>query len=165
MAAPSKTYTLIADGSIDADSPLDVTLMAQIRDNLIHLEEWLGHSYTAAQDHDHDGVNSKTPVLADLSVTTAKIAATAVTGAKVSKTIVTQGSQAILTGATWTPAAVVGNFINAGTAGTTFLELQISSVWRISNYAFDGGFLVTDGTNMRFNNTGAGTDTFYYQTF
>ncbi|MEK6532111.1 MAG: hypothetical protein AABZ23_06445 [Deltaproteobacteria bacterium] len=165
MAAPSKSYTLIADSSIDADSPIDVTLMTRIRDNLIHLEEWLGNGYTAAQDHDHDGVNSKTPVLADLSVTTAKIAATAVTGAKVSKTIATSGSQAILTGATWTPSAVVGNFINVGSAGTTALELYISGAWHASEAQFVGGLLITDGTNMRFNNTGAGTDTIYCQTF
>lgn len=67
MAAPSKNFTSIPDNSIDEDSPLDTTLMTQIRDSLIHLEEWLGHSYTAAQDHDHDGTNSKVTVL-DVSV-------------------------------------------------------------------------------------------------
>lgn len=59
MTVPSKNFTSIADASIDADSPLDVTLMTAIRDSLIHLEEWLGMSYTAAQNHDHDGANSK----------------------------------------------------------------------------------------------------------
>lgn len=59
MPAPSKNYTLIGDASIDSDSPLDVTLMTQMRDNLIHLEEWLGDGYVAAKDHDHDGANSK----------------------------------------------------------------------------------------------------------
>lgn len=59
MAAPSKAWSAIADSQIDADSPLDTTLVTSIRDSLIHLEEWLGMSYTAAQDHDHDGVNSK----------------------------------------------------------------------------------------------------------
>lgn len=59
MAGPSKNFTVIADGAIDADSPLDTTLMANLRDNDIHLEEWLGKNYTAAVDHDHDGVNSK----------------------------------------------------------------------------------------------------------
>ncbi|MBI5344977.1 MAG: hypothetical protein HZB83_06540, partial [Deltaproteobacteria bacterium] len=58
MAAPSKNYTLIADSSVDADSPLDTTLLTAIRDNLIHLEEWLGDSYTAAKNHNHDAVNS-----------------------------------------------------------------------------------------------------------
>jgi len=58
MTVPSKTWTAITDGTIDADSPLDETLMTALRDNLVHLEEWLGDGYTAAKDHDHDGVNS-----------------------------------------------------------------------------------------------------------
>lgn len=59
MAAPSKAWVVIADSQVDADSPLDTTLMTGVRDDLIHLEEWLGKNYTAAQDHNHDGVNSK----------------------------------------------------------------------------------------------------------
>ena len=59
MAAPSKNFTSIADGAVDADSPLDTTLVTNLRDNDIHLEEWLGKNYTAAVDHDHDGTNSK----------------------------------------------------------------------------------------------------------
>jgi len=58
MAAPSKPFTIIADSAIDADSPITADLMEDFRDNDIHLEEWLGLSYTAAQDHDHDGTNS-----------------------------------------------------------------------------------------------------------
>ncbi|MFQ5466344.1 MAG: hypothetical protein ACE5EI_10485, partial [Thermodesulfobacteriota bacterium] len=38
--------------------------------------------YTPAQDHDHDGVNSKSVVLADGTVVTAKLAAGGVTLAK-----------------------------------------------------------------------------------
>ncbi|MDJ0513090.1 MAG: hypothetical protein QNJ62_06570 [Methyloceanibacter sp.] len=58
MVAPSKNFTSIPDTSVDTDSPLTTTLMTQYRDNDIHLEEWLGKNYTAAVDHDHDGVNS-----------------------------------------------------------------------------------------------------------
>ena len=58
MAAPSKNFNAPTDGQVDGDSPVDTTLMTQLRDCLIHLEEWLGHSYTAAQNHNHDGVNS-----------------------------------------------------------------------------------------------------------
>ena len=58
MAAPSKVFTVIADSRIDPDSPLDTTLFTDLRNNDIHLEEWLGHSYVAAQDHNHDSVNS-----------------------------------------------------------------------------------------------------------
>lgn len=59
MPAPSKNFTVIADTAIDVDSPIDETLMTRLRDNDIHLQEWLGKNYTAAEDHDHDGVNSK----------------------------------------------------------------------------------------------------------
>lgn len=58
MAAPSKNWTDILDTQIDADSPIDVTLMTEIRDDLVYLKEWLGKNYTAAIDHSHDGVNS-----------------------------------------------------------------------------------------------------------
>ncbi|MDH3595256.1 MAG: hypothetical protein OEU09_13830 [Rhodospirillales bacterium] len=58
MVAPSKSFTPILDTQIDANSPINVTLMTSIRDSLVHLEEWLGDAYTAAKDHNHDGVNS-----------------------------------------------------------------------------------------------------------
>lgn len=58
MVAPSKNFTVIPDSDIDPDSPITTGLMTELRDNDIHLEEWLGLSFTAAQDHDHDGVNS-----------------------------------------------------------------------------------------------------------
>ncbi len=164
MAAPSKSYTLIPDSSVDADSPLDTTLMVQIRDNLIHLEEWLGDGYTAAKNHSHNGVDSAG--LGANSVSTSMIVDANVTGAKVSKTLATQGSQSIANGATWTPAAVVGNFLDIGAVNSIiYLELQVSATWRTSGLRFGGGALITDGTNMRFNNTGSASGTIYYQTF
>lgn len=68
MTAPSKNWSNISDSQIDADSPIDATLMAQIRDNLVNLKEWLGNSYAPAQNHDHDGINSANVLLADASV-------------------------------------------------------------------------------------------------
>ena len=59
MTVPSKNFTIIADSAIDADSPITADLEEDFRDNDIHLEEWLGKDYVAAQNHDHDGVNSK----------------------------------------------------------------------------------------------------------
>ncbi|GMR05297.1 MAG: hypothetical protein BMS9Abin24_097 [Thermodesulfobacteriota bacterium] len=59
MAAPSKSYTDISDSQVDADSPLDTILMTSLRDNVVHIKEWVGGSYAAQVDHDHDGVNSK----------------------------------------------------------------------------------------------------------
>ena len=74
MAAPSKSFTVIPDGDIDPDSPLTTGLFTSLRDNDIHLEEWLGLSFVAAQDHDHDGVNSKavaTPAASGVATSTA----------------------------------------------------------------------------------------------
>lgn len=59
MVAPSKSFSLIPDADIDPDSPGSTSLFTRIRDSLVHLEEWLGDSFVAAKDHDHDGVNSK----------------------------------------------------------------------------------------------------------
>jgi hypothetical protein len=60
MGAISKAWVTIADAAVDPDSPIDATLMTGLRDNDIHLREWLGFSFTAGavQDHNHDGVNS-----------------------------------------------------------------------------------------------------------
>jgi len=60
MTAISKSWVAIADSQVDPDSPLDAALMTALRDDLVHLREWLGASYTAGavQNHDHDGVNS-----------------------------------------------------------------------------------------------------------
>lgn len=58
MPAPSVSWTVIPDSDIDPESPITTGLMTAIRDNAQHLKEWLGNSYTAAVDHNHDGVNS-----------------------------------------------------------------------------------------------------------
>lgn len=61
MPAISKAWVTINDGAVDPDSPVDQALMEGMRDDLVHLREWLGASYFAGavQDHDHDGSNSK----------------------------------------------------------------------------------------------------------
>jgi hypothetical protein len=77
MAAPTKDWVSIADGQVDADSPLDTTLLTAIRDDLVHLREWLADpaSYSAAISHDHDGANSKEVTsVADGSITPPKLA-------------------------------------------------------------------------------------------
>ena len=62
MPAPSKSFTVIPDADIDPDSPITTGLMTNFRDNDIFLQEWLGKTAfdadNAAQDHNHDGVNS-----------------------------------------------------------------------------------------------------------
>lgn len=61
MPAISKAWVAIADAAVDPDSPIDAALMTGLRDDVVHLREWLGAAFTAGavQDHDHDGVNSK----------------------------------------------------------------------------------------------------------
>lgn len=76
--AISEVWTEIVASQTDADSPIDQTLMDSIRKNFYHLKYWLGKNYTADDDHDHDGINSKSVVLADDSVTQAKIGPNAV---------------------------------------------------------------------------------------
>lgn len=73
MADTTYPWNAISESQTDADSPIDTTLMEAIRQDLEHLREWMGSSYAAAQDHDHDGLNSKSVVLADSVVTTAKL--------------------------------------------------------------------------------------------
>jgi len=66
MAAPSKSYVVISDTQVDADSPLDTVLMTGYRDDVVHLKEVLYDTYTPAKAHTHDGVNSA-PIVPDPS--------------------------------------------------------------------------------------------------
>lgn len=63
----------IAATQVDANSPLVDTLFEAIRNCLYHLEDWLGKDYTAANNHDHNGTNSKAVSYANLSNKTAAI--------------------------------------------------------------------------------------------
>ncbi len=58
MPAPSKNFTVVADSQVDGSSPLDTTLVTALRDNDQHLEEWLGKDFAAAQNHEHNNVDS-----------------------------------------------------------------------------------------------------------
>ncbi len=73
MADPTYEWSEITEAQTDAESPIDTALMEGIRRNLVHLKEWLGESFTPAMDHDHDGINSKSVLLADSAVTVAKL--------------------------------------------------------------------------------------------
>lgn len=55
----SENYSAITTGEVDADSPLDASLLGKIRAAIINLHERLGGSYDATiENHNHDGVNS-----------------------------------------------------------------------------------------------------------
>lgn len=73
MALPTYSWNDITQSQTDPESPIDTTLMEGLRQNLVHLREWLGSGFTAAIDHDHDGINSKSVLLADSVVTLAKL--------------------------------------------------------------------------------------------
>lgn len=74
MPPPSKTWVDIADSQVDPDSPLDTVLMTGVRDDLVHLREWLGYGFTPAQAHVHNGTDSAFVVsVADEAITPAKL--------------------------------------------------------------------------------------------
>ncbi len=52
--------------------------MEAIRQNLVSLEEWIGDGFAQEKDHDHDGINSKSVVLADNVITQAKMVDSAI---------------------------------------------------------------------------------------
>ena len=156
MPVPSKNWTNIADSQVDAESPLDTTLLTSIRDDLVHLKEWLGLSYTAVQNHDHDGVNSKE---------VAGVANDSITGPKIKKTPASTGSQTIPNGAAWTPSAGVYQMVEPNTSYCQF-EIYVSGAWRMTNTPGDiSGIKYFDGSNMRIYSGGVGGSTVYYQTF
>lgn len=78
MAPPDKTFTIIPAADTDPDSPLTTQLVVSIVDNTEHLEQWLGDSFVAAKDHDHDNVNSKEIVGANFVLVERKEITTAV---------------------------------------------------------------------------------------
>ena len=61
-------FTIISNGRVDPDSPIDTTLMTDLRDNDNFLKLWMGKSFIAGAvaDHDHDGLNSKKVTSDDL---------------------------------------------------------------------------------------------------
>jgi len=68
----------IVNGRVDADSPIDESLMFDIRDQIEFIQRWLGKSFItgAVADHRHDDIDSK------------KILATDIVGSLVSSTAV-----------------------------------------------------------------------------
>lgn len=60
MAAISVTFTPKVASDWDPQKPLTTTKLNQLYNNTTHLREWLGASYTAGaeQNHNHDGLNS-----------------------------------------------------------------------------------------------------------
>jgi hypothetical protein len=157
MAAPSKNWNTITDSQVSGDRLLDTVLMTALRDNLVHIEEWVGNGYTAAQDHDHDGVNSKAVVIPDNSIAGGKMRTTAPTGGNV-------GSQAVGAGTSYSLSSGVYALM-----GPSFLVFEIystaTSSWQTSSVGLNGGIFFADGSNMRVKNTDASSQTFQWWKF
>ena len=58
MAVPSENFDAPTAAEIQVNKPNKSSIQVKIRESLIHLEEWLGLDFTAAQNHNHDNVNS-----------------------------------------------------------------------------------------------------------
>lgn len=117
MPAPSKSWVTVIDGQVDSDSPVDSVLMTGLRDDLVHLREWLGSSYTAQVNHTHNGVDSALVTsIANDAVTTAKIAAANVTLAKLK---MTEGSYAYTGNGGTTIYTTISRYTHAWYASVT----------------------------------------------
>lgn len=126
MPSPTYSWNNIASTQTDAESPLDTTLMEGIRQNLIHLKDWLGSGFTPAIDHDHDGVNSKSVALADGAVVTSKLADAGVTASKLK---MARGSYAASSGGThYVTVSRYSHIPSAYKAGGTYnMQLALQS--------------------------------------
>lgn len=69
MAAPSKPFTTIIDGQVDANSPVDEILMTSIRDSLVNLLEQISFGFTPAQAHRHNDIDSARINRTDIIIT------------------------------------------------------------------------------------------------
>ena len=85
----TSSWSTISSAQTDADSPLDVTLMEGMRQNELHLYEWLGQGYTPSTAHNHNGVNSAIVILGANSVNSSAIVAGAVNSAAIAANAVT----------------------------------------------------------------------------
>lgn len=92
------SYTTIADGSIDPDSPIDTALMTAIRNNIHFCYEYIGgQDFTPAEPHTHNGTNSALiATVADGGITEPKLGAGAVAQTKLKTAM---GSVSTATGA------------------------------------------------------------------
>lgn len=100
------SWSTIADGAIDPDSPGDTALFTAIRNNITYVYEYVGgKSFTPAEPHTHDGVNSALiATVADGGITEPKLAASAVSQGKLKSTI---GTVSVATTATFSTSSYV----------------------------------------------------------
>lgn len=63
------SWQTVNASQVDADSPVNETLMDSLRQDLTHLREWVGKDYFAgaAENHNHNGTNSALPAANTIS--------------------------------------------------------------------------------------------------
>lgn len=149
MAAPSESFTVIPDTQVDADSPITEDLMTALAHNDIHLEEWMGKDYAAAQNHDHDGVNSKG----------VNVPANTIGNSELALGTSGSGSQVITAAATYVPPARLATYVSTAALGDIALEVNVGG-WRRARDA--EACVYSDGTNVRFQNTTGFSRTLYF---
>ena len=141
MVAPTKSFTPVADADIDPDSPLTTGLVTALRDRDENLSSQLiGETspFTAAQKHDHDGVNS-----ALLAGTFQLVQTQTVSGGAV-QTVTFSG----LDGNTDIRYFLFGRTRSAGASGTIVLRPNgAASTFSSRALIFDGTTTVIAATN------------------
>lgn len=134
MGVPDKLFVPVSDSQVAPNAPGDTVLMTAFRDSLIHLEQWLGDGYTAAKDHDHDGVNSKgvTVSIPAGSIGQTEIGNNAVGQGELKDALqqssIAGGTNILFTGGGYTLGwAMSGNSVN----GSLYVYNSTSYVWGI----------------------------------
>lgn len=142
----TSTWSTISSAQADADSPLDVTLMEGIRQNLIHLYEWLGQGYTPSTAHNHNGVNSANVILGTNSVNSSAIVANSVTSTKLGSTSV-ELSHLKFTQGSWTSGS---SYIASDIITVDIAQYSHNFTLRMNDPGIGGGYvnqtMFTSGT-------------------
>lgn len=117
-------YNAISDADIDADSPINETLMTNLRDNPEAMIQ---------------GLTGATGLIIGAAVTNSSMG-------------YTYGTQAITSGSTWTPSAGVYSMQPTGSGSTSVLVLELwdGAAWDVSTVGLSSHMgMIFDGTNQR----------------
>ncbi len=148
------THTTIADGSVDAESPITESLMTALRDNP-----------TAIAEGASGAPRIQTAAVEDNAITQDKIADDSV-GSDELSTVLGTDSTIVLTfveygATTLTQVVPAGYYMAANTVTqngmTSTVQIYSGGGWRNS----DSGLIISDGTNVRFQATAGYNDPGY----
>lgn len=117
--AITDAWTAITTTQTDADSPLNETLMEALRGNVYHNYDWIGLSYTPANNHNHDGTNSALIKQGGLSTATSTVTTTSTSAVTLSFT----NTNFAFSPRIWASAATTVATAGSGTTSTTAVLL------------------------------------------